>query len=106
MDGAADVGVQLRAMSQGEASLTVAESLAAGLPTVITRAGWMAEIPERAAVGVAPDADAGDLAAAVAQVLDDQHRWRMLRDEGRAWARRNTFARIAPTVLEAVTATP
>ncbi len=99
---AADVAVQLRAMSQGEASLTVAEALAAGVPTVVTRAGWMAEIPERVVRSVPQDAEPAQVAAAVGEILGDRRVWTLLSREGRRWADRHSFEHVAEAVAEAM----
>lgn len=98
----ADVAVQLRAMSQGEASLTVAEALAAGVPTVVTRAGWMAEIPERVVRGVPLDADAAQVATVVGDLLGDPEAWSQLSREGRRWAARHSFEQVADAVADAM----
>src|SRR5262249_15989215 len=41
----ADMAVQLRTVSNGEASAAVADCLATGLPTVATDLGWVSELP-------------------------------------------------------------
>jgi glycosyltransferase involved in cell wall biosynthesis len=87
----ADVAVQLREVAQGEASLTVAETMAHGVPTVVTRIGWMADLPDDAVEKVGLGADAGELAGAVNGLLGDPRRWRALGEAGAAHARDNNF---------------
>jgi glycosyltransferase involved in cell wall biosynthesis len=56
--GAADVAVQLRLVSNGEASAAVADCLAAGIPTIVTDLGWSGELPAavvtKVPLGIAP----------------------------------------------------
>jgi glycosyltransferase involved in cell wall biosynthesis len=62
---AADVAVQLRTGSRGESSKSVADCLAAGLPTIVNRHGSMTELPDGVAL-VLPDVFTdGDLGAAL-----------------------------------------
>jgi len=87
----ADVAVQLREVAQGEASLTVAETMAHGVPTVVTRIGWMAELPDDAVAKVGLGADAEELGRAVLGLLDDPGRWWALGEAGARHARDNNF---------------
>lgn len=97
---AADVAVQLRAMTQGEASLTVAETLAAGVPTVVTDAGWMADIPRGAVRRVPTEVDASGITRAVRDILDDERLSAGLRREGRRWAAQHSFERVAEALVQ------
>ncbi|SEO21132.1 Glycosyltransferase involved in cell wall bisynthesis [Duganella sp. CF517] len=68
---AADCGVQLRSRSRGETSLTILDSLASRLPTIINAHGSAAEIPDDVVIKL-PDAftDA-ELSAAILRLRDD-----------------------------------
>jgi glycosyltransferase involved in cell wall biosynthesis len=69
---AADVAVQLRAGSRGESSKSVADCLAAGLPTIVNRHGSMTEVPDGVAF-VLPDAFTdGELAEALRTLSGDE----------------------------------
>jgi hypothetical protein len=48
----ADLAVQLRVVSNGEASAAAAECLGAGIPTVVTDHGWFHELPDEAVIKV------------------------------------------------------
>ena len=50
----ADVAVQLRTLSNGEASAAVADCLAAGLPTIASDLGWASELPGSAVAHLPP----------------------------------------------------
>jgi glycosyltransferase involved in cell wall biosynthesis len=98
----ADVAVQLREVAQGEASLTVAETMAYGVPTIVTRVGWMAELPDEAVAMVELGADAGEVAAAILGLLDDPDRWRALGEAGARHARDTNFAWAAEALYRAI----
>ena len=55
----ADLAVQLRLVSNGEASAAVADCLAGGVPTIVTDLGWAGELPagvvEKVPLGVQPE---------------------------------------------------
>jgi glycosyltransferase involved in cell wall biosynthesis len=96
----ADLAVQLRMVSNGEASAAVTETMAAGLPTVVTDHGWFAELPDEAVVKVPRELTAPVLAAAMAEVLDAPERARAMAAAARAHAEANDFAAVARRYLE------
>ena len=96
----ADVAVQLRRTTNGESSGTVADALANGVPTVVTRIGWFAEIPDSAVEGVSVAAAPVEVASAVVRVLSDPIRRAEMIRSGYGHAARNGFDRAA-AVLEA-----
>ena len=61
----AEIAVQLRASFSGEASAAVGDCLSHGLPMIVSEIGWMAELPDDAAVKVPVDITPVDLAAGV-----------------------------------------
>jgi glycosyltransferase involved in cell wall biosynthesis len=95
----AHIAVQLRRMTNGEASLTVADALANGVPTVVTRLGWFAELPNSVVEGVPASAESADVADAVVRVLKDPIRRAQMIQSGYEHAARNGFDRAA-AVLE------
>jgi glycosyltransferase involved in cell wall biosynthesis len=101
---AADVAVQLRSMTQGEASLTVAETLAAAVPTIVTDAGWMGELPEGNVLRLPADAGVLSVADAVCRTLGDPALAGELRDAGRAWAGEHSFREVAAALRAAAVA--
>ncbi len=91
----ADVAVQLRRTTNGESSGTVADALANGVPTVVSRLGWFAEIPPAAVEGVPANAGPAEIAGAVVRVLTDSTRRAEMIRSGYEHAARNGFARAA-----------
>lgn len=70
----ADVAVQLRLVSNGEASASVADCLAAGIPTVATSRGWVAELPSDVLVHLPAHADVHEIEEAIHQLLAEPDR--------------------------------
>ncbi len=98
----ASVAVQLRATTNGEGSLTVAEALAKGTPAVVTDLGWMGELPPGVVVPLPSGASPAHVARVLVNVLTDDDRRRDLQTAGRAHAAANGFDRTARVLLEAV----
>lgn len=96
------VAVQLRAASNGESSASVADCLAAGVPTIATAVGSTRELPANCIVGVERDVSAGDLAAEIASLLDDAERRSRLGEAGRRHASANSFADAAEALVQAI----
>jgi glycosyltransferase involved in cell wall biosynthesis len=98
----ADLAVQLREVSNGEASLAVADCLAAGIPTIVSRLGWMGELPQTAVRHVEASAAPDQLAAAMGEVLNDLALRTQLSAGALEHARRNSFERVAEAYLSAL----
>jgi glycosyltransferase involved in cell wall biosynthesis len=98
----ADVALQLRLVSNGEASAAVADCMACGVPVVVTDSGWFAELPDDAVVKVPIAVTAPMLAAAIAEVLDVGGVAERLAIAALAHARANSFAHVAAAYLEAL----
>ena len=84
---AADIAVQWRTGSRGESSAAVADTLMAGLPTIVNRHGSAAELPEDVVLGLPDGADAAALASAIRMLHDDAARRAALSSAGRAYVR-------------------
>ena len=93
--GAATIGVQLRSVSNGESAGSVADCLAAGVPTVATALGGVRELPDDLLVKVERDVSAEALADTLESLLEDPARMAALRAAGLAYAREHSFARVA-----------
>jgi glycosyltransferase involved in cell wall biosynthesis len=98
--GRTEVAVQLRDRFSGECSGTVCECLSAGVPTVVSAIGWMAEIPSDAVCAAAPDCDGSTLADVVRSLLSTEGRRAALGEAGRRWAEERTFDVTAAALLE------
>jgi len=94
------VAVQLRLFSNGESSASVAETLAAGVPTVVTDIGTFAEYPDDVVVKVPRDISTERLGVVLADLVADEDRRRELSTAGRAYAEGNSY-RIAAEKLVA-----
>lgn len=93
------VAVQLRASTNGEFSGAIAETLAAGVPTIVSALGSAAGLPDDAVLKVDPAASAGDLAAAILALLDDPVRRTALSEAARAYAATLSFGAVAAQLL-------
>jgi len=96
------VAVQLRVQTNGESSGVAAQTLARGVPTIVSDFGSMAELPDDAVVKVPVDITGADLAEVIASLLDDTNRRLALRDASLAFAQQATYAASARKVVEAV----
>jgi len=96
----ADLAVQLRVVSNGEASAAVTECLAAGLPTIVTDQGWAAELPVAAAIKLPVELTAPVLAGAVRSVIDAPDFAASLSKAGREHAAANSFGAVSQRYLE------
>ncbi len=88
----AAVGVQLRRWSNGESSAAVADTLAAGVPTVVSEVGTFHEMPDELVVKVEPDVSARALGSVIAALLDDPDGAEEMGGRGRLHASRHTYA--------------
>jgi glycosyltransferase involved in cell wall biosynthesis len=94
------VAVQLRLHSNGESSASVAETLAAGIPTVVSDLGTFSDYPDDVVVKVPAGASASDVAAVVAELLADPDRRSVLSRAGREHAAAHSYAAAAATMVE------
>ncbi|HUB75769.1 MAG TPA: glycosyltransferase [Solirubrobacteraceae bacterium] len=100
--GDADVAMQLRRRSNGEASGATADCLAAGVPTLVSDLGWFAELPDEAVSRVRPEAEPAQIAARLEELLSDEELRRTRSDAALAYARSHTFAAAAGEYLAAL----
>jgi glycosyltransferase involved in cell wall biosynthesis len=98
----ADVAVQLRTVSNGEASAAVADCLAAALPTVVSALGWAAELPEDVVVAVPPDASPELIAERLLGILAEDRKRKALEASALEYARAHSFERVAEAYLQAL----
>jgi glycosyltransferase involved in cell wall biosynthesis len=98
----ADLAVQLRLVTNGEASAAIADCLSAGLATLVTDLGWAGELPadvvSRVPLGIEP----ATLARRIDQLLDDDALRTGLGAAALEHARACSFARVADAYMEAL----
>jgi glycosyltransferase involved in cell wall biosynthesis len=85
------IAVQLRLFSNGESSASVAETLAAGIPTVVTDLGTFSEYPDDTVVKLPRNISSQELATVLSELLSDEPRLAALSAAGRAYAARNNY---------------
>jgi glycosyltransferase involved in cell wall biosynthesis len=98
LDSAA-LAVQLRTVSNGEASAAAADCLAAGLPTIATDLGWAAELPRQVVELVPVAADPDLIAERMRCILTDEPARRSLESHALEHARTHSFRLVAEAYL-------
>ena len=98
----ADLGVQLRVVSNGEASAAVADCLASGLPTIVTDLGWAGELPSSAAEKVSPSAAPHQLKDRMARLLTEDNERAAISRGALKHARGCGFSRVADAYIHAL----
>ena len=98
----ADLAVQLRLASNGEASAAVADCLANGLPTIVTDLGWTGELPSEVVYKVPASAGPQEVKAGMLGLLSDSGKRTAMGRAALAYARDHSFARVADAYLEAL----
>jgi glycosyltransferase involved in cell wall biosynthesis len=93
--GRTTVAVQLRQTSNGESAASVADCLAAGVPTVVTGIGSSRELPDDCVVKVERDVDKVELASMILALLDDDGRRKAMAQAAQRYAREHSFAKTA-----------
>ena len=98
--GSADLAIQLRMWSNGEASGAVVDCLAARVPTIVSDLGWFSELPDRVVLPVPRDSSPDRISALITEVLDDPS----LRGEIRAaqdeYVAANSYSEVAKRYSE------
>jgi glycosyltransferase involved in cell wall biosynthesis len=79
----ADLAINLRYPSMGEASGSQLQFWDYGLPTLVTRTGWYASLPEDAVAFVRPDRDVEDIQSHLRAFLADPAAFRAMGERGR-----------------------
>ena len=79
----AHLAINLRYPSMGEASLSELQFWDYGLPTLVTRTGWYASLPEDAVAFVRPESEVADLQSQLRAFLADPGAFRAMGERGR-----------------------
>jgi glycosyltransferase involved in cell wall biosynthesis len=96
----ATVAVQLRRVSNGEASGAIASAQAVGTPVITNGATASDDYPADAALRIEPDLRADELEVALRRLLCDMGEWKRFSFGALAHARRCTFAAVADRLVE------
>ncbi len=97
--GRTSLALQLRHHTNGESSASVAETLAAGIPTIVSDLGTFSEYPDDVVVKVPADIPIGALSEVIADLLADPARLAALAGAGRAFAAANSYPVAASTLV-------
>jgi glycosyltransferase involved in cell wall biosynthesis len=100
--GKADLAVQLRTVSNGEASGATAECLAAGVATIVTEIGSNAEFPPGVVATVPPEVSPHLLAETIGSLLADGRARMTLAGAARDYVTRHSFRAVAEAYLSAL----
>jgi glycosyltransferase involved in cell wall biosynthesis len=98
----ADLAVQLRLVSNGEASAAVADCLASGLPTIVTDLAWTSELPSDVVEKVPLSAGPHQLKDRMLRLLSDSHKRAAMSRFALEHARDCSFSRVAEAYLDAL----
>lgn len=102
----ADIAIQLRAVSNGEASAAIADCLGAGLPTIVTDTGGQVELPNDVVRKLPAGSDVNYTADAIlALVVDVQSRYELSRS-GQRYAADNSFRNASDAMTQLLRLTP
>jgi glycosyltransferase involved in cell wall biosynthesis len=97
--GRARLAVQLRARSNGETSAAVADCMGAGIPTIVSRLGAMAELGD-ACMQIPVSATVADIVRSISELLADPGQLSTFASRGRAHADSHTFSAVAKHLLQ------
>ncbi len=101
------MAINLRYPSMGEASASQLRIWGAGLPSVVTRTGWYATLPDDAVLFVEPDREAETLRGHLEALRRDPARFREVGRRGRAIVEaEHAPARYAQGLMEIVAQCP
>jgi glycosyltransferase involved in cell wall biosynthesis len=95
-----EVAIELRSSSDGEASASVCDCLAARVPTIVSTVGWLGELPSPAVLHVPRECAPGELAGSVRRILDDADLRERIRTAQDQFAVANSYERIAARYAE------
>ncbi len=81
----ADLAINLRYPTMGEASLSQLRILSHGLSSLVTRVGWYAQLPENTVVFVDPEREIADIHKHLQDFLDNPELYREIGHKGRQY---------------------
>ena len=98
--------IQPRTQFNGESSAAVAESIGAGVPTLVSDLGWMAELPGDVVEKIPRDVTAAALAEQITRLLEDPDGLERMSRSGVEFARLRGFDSVALALLAALGVAP
>ena len=98
----ASVAVQLRTVFNGEASAAVSDVLAAGIPSIVTRLGWMGEIPKDVVSQVEPGNEPWEITDELRSLLQDKSTYLQMSKKSREFALKNSFQTVGSTICDLI----
>jgi glycosyltransferase involved in cell wall biosynthesis len=96
----ADVAAELRTSTDGEASASVCDCIAARVPTTVSAVGWLGELPSPAVCHVPRECAPGELADSIRRVLDEPALRELIRAAQDGYAAANSYERVAQRYAE------
>ena len=99
----ADLAINLRYPSMGEASGSQLQFWDYGLPTLVTRTGWYASLPEDAVAFVRPEHEVEDIQSHLRAFLADPGAFRAMGERGRQSLENNDPEKYANTMAQFAT---
>ena len=98
--GRSDLAVQLRTETDGEASGSVCDCLAARVPMIVSEIGWLKELPDPAVLHVPRDCPPAALAEWMGRVIDDSGLRERIRTAQDDYATATSYAAVAQRYAE------
>jgi glycosyltransferase involved in cell wall biosynthesis len=96
------ITIQPRATFNGEASAAVTESIGAGIPTIVSDVGWMAELPDDVAIKVATTVSAEHLARLIVDLARSPERLRAMSERSLDYAAEHSFDAVAQRLIDII----
>lgn len=96
----ADLAINLRYPSMGEASASQLQFWDYGLPTLVTRTGWYASLPEDSVKFVRPEQEVEDIQAHLRALLADPGSFREMGERAREALKRHDPGRYVDAMVE------
>jgi ubiquinone/menaquinone biosynthesis C-methylase UbiE/glycosyltransferase involved in cell wall biosynthesis len=91
---AAHLAINLRFPTMGEASVSQLQLWDHALPSLVTKVGWYASLPEEAVAHVRPDHEIADIQTHLRAFLDDPHHFAKMGEWSRRYLETNHTARV------------
>lgn len=99
----AHLAINLRFPTMGEASVSQLQIWDHALPSLVTRVGWYATLPQETVAFVRPEREISDIQAHLGAFLDDPSRYAQMGEDGRRYVQtHHTSGAYVQAIIEAV----